>query len=720
MRVGVVGCGRVAEHHLRHIRRSTRAEVVGVVDSDPENLRRFGSKYGISNVHHSLESLMDSTPLDVVHICTPPFDHFTLAQTAIRRGVHVLVEKPIAFSHTDVSQLYEEAAARGVLLCPNFIQLFHPAMMRAIKTLQNGDLGQVIHCVCNYGTTADDPVLREALGLHWVYRLPGGVLHNHLTHPLYLALLWTGNPIRTVVTPKSFGTLPHRLPDHLEISLEGERCTAQIILTMAERPSDYYVTMHCERGVVTVNFRAMTVVIERSGVWPGAVERLTSGIRQAGQLSREFVANTADMALGRLVPYQGLGALIPQFYQSIENRAEPPVPPKLAVAVSAAEEAVLAQTGPMNMPLLPPRAAAASTGPIVAVTGAPGFLGREVVAHLIKAGYAVRALARPQSHTDALERLGAEVVYGDVRDPASLRPAFAGASIVIHLAAGMRGSERFMVDSTVTGTANVAAAARECGVGRVIYTSSVSVYDFAAVREGGIITEDTPLDSRPELRGTYSMVKRKADDIALRELSEGRIPWTILRPAVIFGEGHAGLSLAGSAIGPLLICFGRSGKQLRLIHAADVADVIVHICRESGTAGHVFNLAHPEALSVKEYLRECFDEGGRKPVALFVPRWAFACAAFGLRQLHRVIKKAPQISTSRVTYNCRGVRVSSDALREQISWTPSMGLKEQLQACNRAPRAARSAWQGEAGEVRLVPDRADRPARAAEATSSGD
>lgn len=253
MRVGVVGCGRVAEHHLKHIQRAGNAVIAGLVDSDTENLRRLGTKYGVPQLHTSLEAFLDSTLVDVVHVCTPPFDHFSCAQTAIRRGVHVLVEKPIAFRVAEVEQLYEEANERGVSLCPNFMQLFHPAMMRAIQVVSSGDLGKVIHCLCNYGFSTDEPALREGLGLHWTYRLPGGIFHNHLSHPIYLVLFWIGKPVRMVVIPKVFGTLPHRLPDHLEIALEAEQGAAHVTLTMVDRPSDYYITIHCERGMVTAS-----------------------------------------------------------------------------------------------------------------------------------------------------------------------------------------------------------------------------------------------------------------------------------------------------------------------------------------------------------------------------------------------------------------------------------------------------------------------------------
>ena len=167
----------------------------------------------------------------------------------------------------------------------------------------------------------------------------------------------------------------------------------------------------------------MTMVIERHGVLPGAVERLTASIRQAGQLSKQFVSNTVDILRGRLIPYQGLGSLIPQFYERIAGQSGPPVPEGLALAVSEAEDAVFAQTGRMDLPVVARELKPATGGRKIVVTGATGFLGREVVRRLVESGYRVRALVRPQSHTGELERLNVELAYGDVRDLASLRTA---------------------------------------------------------------------------------------------------------------------------------------------------------------------------------------------------------------------------------------------------------------------------------------------------------
>src|SRR4029077_4190759 len=120
----------------------------------------------------------------------------------------------------------------------------------------------------------------------------------------------------------------------------------------------------------------------------------------------------------------------------------------------------------------------------VLVTGATGHLGPGVVRRLVENGYYVRALVRGLSRTTELERLGVELMYGDVRDPQSLKRAAQDIDVIVHMAAGMRGNTDFVLDSCICGTQNVAEAVRVTGVQRVIYLSSMAIYDFSKLRNG--------------------------------------------------------------------------------------------------------------------------------------------------------------------------------------------------------------------------------------------
>jgi predicted dehydrogenase len=233
LRVGIVGCGRVAKHHVRFIAETENTKIVGFADKDEANARELAKDCGTDNFYGSLDEMLASVPMDVLHILTPPKFHYEQAVAAINRGIHVLIEKPCTLSAKDTKDLYRRAAEKGVLICPDFIQIFHPNFQHAISLIASGDLGRVIHVESQLGVDATLREFREAIGLFWSFKLPGGVLHNYITHPLYLVLHWLGRLEGVTVINKSHGSLPQGLTDHLIITLQGERTTGSVTLSCA-------------------------------------------------------------------------------------------------------------------------------------------------------------------------------------------------------------------------------------------------------------------------------------------------------------------------------------------------------------------------------------------------------------------------------------------------------------------------------------------------------
>ena len=265
MNVGIIGCGRIAEHHLRFIERTEGARVVALSDPIITNARRFADRYGVQDVYGSHVEMLNSTPLDVVHILTPPEFHYQQAADAIDRGVHVLLEKPCTIHPQELEDLYRRAEAKGVLLCPDFIQLFMPLVLQASSVIDSGELGSVVHIDIHLSLDLKTPEVSRSTGSAIGDTiLPGGIFHDNITHPLYMALRWLGDPERVTVAAKSLGVLPRNVTDHMVIMLEGKDCTANIVLSGAIKPEPYYVQIFCERGNALVNFDTATVIVNEN------------------------------------------------------------------------------------------------------------------------------------------------------------------------------------------------------------------------------------------------------------------------------------------------------------------------------------------------------------------------------------------------------------------------------------------------------------------------
>jgi predicted dehydrogenase/nucleoside-diphosphate-sugar epimerase len=676
LRIAIIGCGRVAEQHARYVALSPNAKLAALVDPDRARAADFAKRYGAQDSFGSIEDLLQSLPVDVVHLCSPPSEHFRQACEALGRGVSVFVEKPVSFSSRETELLYELAAENGASVCPNFIQSFLPCMRKAAQLVESGQLGRPLSVSCHFSVDPQLAQSKESLDPHWSLQLPGGPLHNFITHPLYLVLHWLGPLRRLSVLPRAQGVLPQGMTDHVDILLEGASANGHITLSFAARPCNQILTLCCERGTLQINLSTLTVMTDRHGLLPGIVDRAAGPLLQAATLAGQHLATLYNAARGRILPYQGLQGLLPAYYESIANHTQPPVRRELAIEVSKAEEEILGQLGKTRFSLRSPSHVQAAGRPIV-VTGAAGYLGQEVVKALVESGKPVRAFVRPFTETRALEELGAEVVWGDIRDPGAVADALQGTAAVVHLAAGLRGSPRFMQETCVAGTENIAAAARSLNVGRVVYVSSVAVYDIDSVREGGTLTELTPLEAAPEERGASSAAKRGAEDIALREAEASG--WTILRPAVIFGNGRDLAALLGVRLGALVLVLGSRRKNLRLVHASDVAQAIVQSLSNSAARGRLFNLAHPDRLRAEELVRIWkSDTRGTIPRVLYVPYPVAAGARLLLRAARLVWRRVPAISKKRITYLFRGLIVSSERIAGELNWRPSAPLRQQL------------------------------------------
>jgi dihydroflavonol-4-reductase len=167
----------------------------------------------------------------------------------------------------------------------------------------------------------------------------------------------------------------------------------------------------------------------------------------------------------------------------------------------------------------------------VLVTGATGFVGWHVAKRLIDRGEKVRLLVRDPKR---LRELEAETVVGDLRSPEAMRNAVVGCSVVYHVAADYRlwakRSEE-LYQSNVEGTRNLLEAARQSGVERVVYTSTVGCIGIPKDRPGD---EQTPVHLN-DMTGSYKRSKFLAEQVAL-EFSRSGFPVVIVNPTAPVGD----------------------------------------------------------------------------------------------------------------------------------------------------------------------------------------
>lgn len=203
---------------------------------------------------------------------------------------------------------------------------------------------------------------------------------------------------------------------------------------------------------------------------------------------------------------------------------------------------------------------AAGDKKLALVTGADGFIGSHLTELLLAEGWRVRALSQYNSFNNWgwLEQVGPhpdlEVVTGDVRDPDFCRHITAGVDTVFHLAALIAIPYSYVapdsyVDTNIRGTLNMCQAARDCGVRRILVTSTSEVYGTA---------QYVPIDEKHprQPQSPYSATKIGADAIAKSFYNAFGLPLVIVRPFNTYGPRQS-----ARAIIPTIITQIASGKR---------------------------------------------------------------------------------------------------------------------------------------------------------------
>ncbi len=207
----------------------------------------------------------------------------------------------------------------------------------------------------------------------------------------------------------------------------------------------------------------------------------------------------------------------------------------------------------------------------VLVTGASGFIGYHLVKALIERGNEVTCLVRESSNLSRIEPLGVKLAHGDVTDPASLAPAVHGKDVVYHLAGvviAFNSAQLHRVNEE--GVRNMAAAC--AGVPNppvLLLVSSVAAAGPAV--KGRLRTEEDP----PEPVSNYGRSKR-AGELAAEEFAD-RVPITIVRPPIVFGEADVGCLDIFRPIKRFHLHFVPSftRREFSFLHAADLAQMLI-------------------------------------------------------------------------------------------------------------------------------------------------
>jgi predicted dehydrogenase len=319
----------VAELHLRALRKIPGADIVGVLDTAPGKARSIAGRHGIARHFDDPESFYREAKPEIVHVLTPPNTHQAVAVEALDRGVHVLVEKPMACTPEECRAMQARAEASGVTVGVDHNLLFDPRLVAARRILEQGAIGEIVHVETLFGfdvRRSPHFSVEPRERTHWAYGLPGGLLEDLLPHPLYVTLSLLGEKASlTDWRSVASGRLAYDVEDELRIGLSDGAVTAGLVLSLSLKPDSFIVSVYGTRATLKLDIQNM--LLQRLGLRP-VPKALARGLvvaesSIAGLLKTAW--NVASLAAGTATAPGDVRPLLEAHYASLLSGREIPV-----------------------------------------------------------------------------------------------------------------------------------------------------------------------------------------------------------------------------------------------------------------------------------------------------------------------------------------------------------------------------------------------------------
>ena len=312
------------------------------------------------------------------------------------------------------------------------------------------------------------------------------------------------------------------------------------------------------------------------------------------------------------------------------------------------------------------------------VTGATGFVGAHVARRAAAEGVELRLLTRATSKVGNLPA-GADVVVGDLREPERFASALAGCDALIHVAADYRlwvPDPAEMYKANVEGTRTLLRLAREAGVRRVVYTSSVATMGFKT--DGTVVDEETPV-GEADMIGHYKRSKWMAERVAMDAARDGQ-QVMILNPTTPIGS----LDTKPTPTGRIVVDFLNGNfpayveTGLNLVDVDEVARMHL-IAVERGRPGERYILGG-ENLTLKQILDRLAAISGLKAPTMKVPHAvAMAFAYFDETITGKLRGKEPRATVEAVRMG-RKMMFASSAKAERELGLKVMSVEDALRS----------------------------------------
>jgi predicted dehydrogenase len=333
LKIGIVGCGKIADGHIEEIQKLNCARVVAVCDLEPILAEQLALRYSVLHWYSDFDRMLSEHRLDVIHIATPPHSHLALAQKSAEAGCNVFLEKPLALNATDGRRLINCFEKNNRKMTINYWYKFETPSLALMEFVAKGKLGEPVHIesYCGYDLAGGFGQALLADDRHWIHQLPGKLFQNVLDHAINKITPFLPDEGLDIVARayrrRPFGNdNTDGFLDELRVMILGGRVSAYATFCSHARPVGHFVRVYGTKNTVHVDYAFRTMSVEGKQTVPSALGRLLPPFSSSWQALRQATNNVREFAGSKFHYFAGLNRLLLLFYQSILHDTPVPIP----------------------------------------------------------------------------------------------------------------------------------------------------------------------------------------------------------------------------------------------------------------------------------------------------------------------------------------------------------------------------------------------------------
>ncbi len=310
LRFAIVGAGAMGRHHARILSGMRDVELVAIADPQIERARALTEVWGGAPI----EAIEDAGDLDAVVVCTPTSSHAEVALPLIARGIHLLIEKPIAPSAQEADRIIAAADASGVVLAVGHVERFNPAVAALARLVR-------------------EPVFMQFDRLSpYTPRIGDSVVFDLMVHDLDLACLLAGGaPVEVSAAGASVfsdsldvASALLRFENGAVASVSASRATQDKVRRISISERERFIVADCLRQDIVIRRETVSEYLDDEGgtYRQASVSEIPAIDRRAEPLAAELADFVDAIRVGRPPRVDGrAGALAVRLAEQVERAA---------------------------------------------------------------------------------------------------------------------------------------------------------------------------------------------------------------------------------------------------------------------------------------------------------------------------------------------------------------------------------------------------------------